>query len=89
VAFEEVDFERFEARGEASPEERALAAEAVARSAEALRSLKPQELRAFGAAGERASGCSYAEIQHGDGVVLHEGQPLSDGGARTGLSSRR
>ncbi len=47
VASEDVDFDRLEARWDASPEDRALAADAVSRSAEALRSLKPQEVRAL------------------------------------------
>ena len=64
VGAEDFDFDRLEARGDASPEDHALAADAVARSAEALRSLKPQEVRALWL---RAGGSSYAEIQAATG----------------------
>ncbi len=64
VASEEVDLDRLEARWDASPEDRALAVDAVTRSAEALRSLKPQEVRALWL---RAGGRSYAEIQEATG----------------------
>ncbi len=64
VASEDVDFDRLEARWDASPEDRALAADAVSRSAEALRSLKPQEVRALWL---RADGRSYAQIQEATG----------------------
>lgn len=56
----ELDPERTEARHDPSPEERALAGEAIDRSADALVGLKPQELRALWL---RADGRSYAEIQ--------------------------
>jgi RNA polymerase sigma factor (sigma-70 family) len=56
----EVDFDLLEARTTASPEDRVLAVEHVARSAEALRRLKPQEVRALWL---RAQGNSYDEIQ--------------------------
>ncbi len=64
VASEDVDFDRLEARWDASPEDRALASDSIARSAEALRSLKPQEVRALWL---RAGGSSYAEIQAATG----------------------
>ncbi len=64
VGFDEADFEGLESRHEASPEDHALAADAVTRSAEALRSLKPQEVRALWL---RADGRSYAEIQAATG----------------------
>ena len=60
VGADEMDLDRLEARHDASPEDHALAADAVTRSAEALRSLKPQEVRALWL---RAGGRSYAEIQ--------------------------
>jgi RNA polymerase sigma factor (sigma-70 family) len=56
----EVDFDLLEARTTASPEDRALTVEHVARSAEALHRLKPQEVRALWL---RAQGNSYDEIQ--------------------------
>ena len=56
----ELDDSRVEARHDASPEDRALASDAVARSAQALQVLKPQEVRALWL---RADGRSYAEIQ--------------------------
>jgi len=64
VGADEMDLDRFEARHDASPEDHALAADAVGRSAEALRSLKPQEVRALWL---RAGGRSYAEIQQATG----------------------
>lgn len=64
VGVEETDLDRLEARHDASPEDHALAADAVTRSAEALRSLKPQEVRALWL---RAGGRSYAEIQQATG----------------------
>ena len=56
---DEVDFDLIEARHAPSPEDRALSFDTVARSAEALQRLKPQEVRALWM---RASGRSYAEI---------------------------
>ena len=53
-----------EALHDESPEERALATDAVTRSAEALRALKPQEVRALWL---QADGRSYAEIQAATG----------------------
>src|SRR5512132_1860068 len=50
---------KLEARTSASPEERVLAADRVARSAEALHGLKPQEARALWL---RALGHSYEQI---------------------------
>ncbi len=64
VGADETSLERLEARHDATPEDHALAAEAVTRSAEALRSLKPQEIRALWL---RADGRSYAEIQQATG----------------------
>jgi RNA polymerase sigma factor (sigma-70 family) len=59
VAREDVDFARHEAGTVPSPEERALSADRATRAAEALRRLKPQELRALWL---KALGHSYAEI---------------------------
>jgi RNA polymerase sigma factor (sigma-70 family) len=56
---EAVDLDQLEARDSPSPEDRALAFDDVARSAEALKRLKPQEVRALWL---KASGRSYAEI---------------------------
>jgi DNA-directed RNA polymerase specialized sigma24 family protein len=53
------DLDQLEARDSPSPEDRALAFDDVARSAEALKRLKPQEVRALWL---KASGRSYAEI---------------------------
>ena len=53
-----------EALHDESPEERALTTDAVTRSAEALRALKPQEVRALWL---QADGRSYAEIQAATG----------------------
>jgi RNA polymerase sigma factor (sigma-70 family) len=64
VGTDEVSLERLDARHDATPEDHALAADAVTRSAEALRSLKPQEIRALWL---RADGRSYAEIQQATG----------------------
>lgn len=59
VGGEEVQLDAFESRTTPSPEERAISAERVARSAEALRGLKPQEVRALWL---RAEGHSYKAI---------------------------
>ena len=59
VGGEEVDFDAIEMRTVASPEERVLGFEQVARSAEALQRLKPQEVRALWL---KAMGNSYQEI---------------------------
>jgi RNA polymerase sigma factor (sigma-70 family) len=56
---EEVDFDAIEMRTAPSPEERVLGFEQVARSAEALQRLKPQEVRALWL---KAMGNSYQEI---------------------------
>ena len=56
---EEVDFDAIEMRTSPSPEERVLGFEQVARSAEALQRLKPQEVRALWL---KAMGNSYQEI---------------------------
>ncbi|MSX03006.1 MAG: hypothetical protein F2813_07590, partial [Actinobacteria bacterium] len=56
----EIDFDRFEADHSRSPEDQAIGFEHVARSAEALQRLKPQEVRALWL---RAQGNSYEEIQ--------------------------
>jgi RNA polymerase sigma factor (sigma-70 family) len=60
----ELDLDALEARTTASPEERALASDRVARSAEALHGLKPQELRALWL---KALGHSYAQIAEATG----------------------
>jgi RNA polymerase sigma factor (sigma-70 family) len=59
VGAADVDLDALEARTSASPEERVLAADRVARSAEALHGLKPQEVRALWL---RALGHSYEQI---------------------------
>ncbi|HWH96388.1 MAG TPA: sigma-70 family RNA polymerase sigma factor [Baekduia sp.] len=59
VASEDIDFERHESPHVSSPEERALTIDRTTRAAEALRRLKPQELRAMWL---KAMGHSYAEI---------------------------
>ena len=59
VAGDEVDFDAIEVRTAPSPEDRVLAFEQVARSAEALQRLKPQEVRALWL---KAMGNSYQEI---------------------------
>jgi RNA polymerase sigma factor (sigma-70 family) len=55
----ELDADALEARTSASPEERMLASDRVARSAEALHGLKPQEVRALWL---KALGHSYEQI---------------------------
>jgi RNA polymerase sigma factor (sigma-70 family) len=59
LGHEEPDLDALESRTTPSPEEHAISAERVARSAEALRRLKPQEVRALWL---RAEGHSYAAI---------------------------
>jgi RNA polymerase sigma factor (sigma-70 family) len=59
VGFSEVDLDAIESRTSASPEERVLASDRVARSAEALHGLKPQEVRALWL---KALGHSYEQI---------------------------
>src|SRR4051794_20852879 len=59
VATEDIDFDRHESPDVTSPEDRAVAIDRTTRAAEALRRLKPQELRAMWL---RAMGHSYAEI---------------------------
>src|ERR1700754_171017 len=59
VGGEDVDFDAIEVRTAPSPEERVLGFEQVARSAEALQRLKPQEVRALWL---KAMGNSYQEI---------------------------
>jgi RNA polymerase sigma factor (sigma-70 family) len=59
VGGEDVDFDAIEMRTAPSPEERVLGFEQVARSAEALQRLKPQEVRALWL---KAMGNSYQEI---------------------------
>src|SRR4051795_4449731 len=56
---EEVDLDAIETRTSPSPEDRVLGVEQVARSAEALQRLKPQEVRALWL---KAMGNSYQEI---------------------------
>ena len=64
VGSEEVDLDALEASTVASPEEHAESAERVARAAEALHSLKPQEVRAIWL---RALGHSYEQIAESTG----------------------
>src|SRR3954471_22415835 len=59
VGGEEVDFDAIEVRTAPSPEDRVLAFDQIARSAEALQRLKPQEVRALWL---KAMGNSYQEI---------------------------
>ncbi|MCZ4493762.1 MAG: hypothetical protein JWP53_2693, partial [Conexibacter sp.] len=59
VAAEDIDFDRHESPHVSSPEERVLSTDRTTRAAEALRRLKPQELRALWL---KALGHSYAEI---------------------------
>jgi RNA polymerase sigma factor (sigma-70 family) len=59
VASEDIDFDRHESPHVSSPEERVLSTDRTTRAAEALRRLKPQELRALWL---KALGHSYAEI---------------------------
>src|SRR3954468_23406493 len=59
VGDEEVNYDAIEIRTAPSPEDRVLAFEQVARSAEALQRLKPQEVRALWL---KAMGNSYQEI---------------------------
>jgi RNA polymerase sigma factor (sigma-70 family) len=59
VGGDEVDLDALEVRTSPSPEERVLGFEQVARSAEALQRLKPQEVRALWL---KAMGKSYQEI---------------------------
>jgi RNA polymerase sigma factor (sigma-70 family) len=59
VGFAEVDLDALESRTSASPEEHVLASDRVARSAEALHGLKPQEVRALWL---KALGHSYEQI---------------------------
>ena len=56
----DLDFDRLESRTTPSPDEQAASFETVARSAEALQRLKPQEVRALWL---RAQGNSYEEIR--------------------------
>ena len=56
----DLDFDRLEARTTPSPDEQVVAFEAVAKSAEALKRLKPQEVRALWL---QAQGNSYDEIR--------------------------
>jgi DNA-directed RNA polymerase specialized sigma24 family protein len=64
VPFEAIDFERHAVPDAATPEERALTVDRTTRAAEALRRLKPQELRAMWL---KALGHSYAEIAEATG----------------------
>jgi RNA polymerase sigma factor (sigma-70 family) len=59
VGLAEPDLDALEARTSASPEERVIASDRVARSAEALHGLKPQEVRALWL---KALGHSYQQI---------------------------
>jgi RNA polymerase sigma factor (sigma-70 family) len=64
VGFEEVDVDRHASPHASSPEEHVLGAERTQRATEALRRLKPQELRAMWL---KALGHSYAEIGEATG----------------------
>ena len=64
VGSEEIDLDALEASSVASPEEHAESAERVARTAEALHSLKPQEVRAIWL---KALGHSYEQIAESTG----------------------
>ncbi|MCW2985105.1 MAG: hypothetical protein JWR63_2675, partial [Conexibacter sp.] len=64
IGYEEVDLDRHASPVASSPEERLLSAERTTRAAEALRRLKPQELRALWL---KALGHSYAEISEATG----------------------
>lgn len=64
LGFEEADLERQASRHAASPEEQVLGAERTRRATEALKRLKPQELRAMWL---KALGHSYAEIGEATG----------------------
>jgi RNA polymerase sigma factor (sigma-70 family) len=64
VGHEGIDFDRHTSPHSASPEEHALGADRTTRAAEALRRLKPQELRAMWL---KAMGHSYAEIGEATG----------------------
>lgn len=59
VGYEEIDLERHASNHDPTPEERAVGAERTRRATEALRRLKPQELRAMWL---KALGHSYLEI---------------------------
>jgi DNA-directed RNA polymerase specialized sigma24 family protein len=75
VGSQEFDFDLLEARTTASPEDDAIAFEDVAESAEALRRLKPQEIRALWL---RASGRSYADAAGNERRVARAGSLLVD-----------
>jgi len=64
VSYEALDFEQHAAGDADTPEERALTVDRTTRAAEALRRLKPQELRAMWL---KALGHSYAEIAEATG----------------------
>jgi RNA polymerase sigma factor (sigma-70 family) len=64
VASEEVDFDGFEDRHVSSPEDQVIAFEEIARSAEALQRLKPQEVHALWL---QIQGLSYQEIADATG----------------------
>jgi RNA polymerase sigma factor (sigma-70 family) len=64
VAADEVDLDAHEARHVATPEEQVLEGDEVARSAEALQRLKPQEVRALWL---QMQGLSYREIERETG----------------------
>jgi RNA polymerase sigma factor (sigma-70 family) len=59
VAYEDIDFDRHVSPDVSSPEDRAVVVDRTTRAAEALRRLKPHELRAMWL---KAMGHSYAEI---------------------------
>src|SRR6476659_2011438 len=73
VGSDEVDLDALEASGLASPEEHAESAERVARTAEALHSLKPQEVRAIWL---KALGHSYEQIAESTGWPYTQVDPM-------------
>lgn len=72
LGFEEVDLERQASRHAASPEEQVLGAERTRRATEALKRLKPQELRAMWL---KALGHSYADAA-GNETAVQRPQPI-------------
>ncbi|MCW2992797.1 MAG: sigma-70 family polymerase sigma factor [Conexibacter sp.] len=78
VALEAVDFDRHAAGDAVTPEERALTMERTTRAAEALRRLKPQELRALWL---KALGHSYADAAGNETRVKRPAALRVDNGA--------
>src|SRR3954463_14881171 len=87
VATEDIDFDRHQSPDVSSPEERVLSTDRATRAAEALRRLKPQELRAMWL---KALGHSYVEIGEATGYSQTKVQdPVSPGRRRRRLRGRR